>query len=189
MPRSSLYAVFLTTEERKQLERLTRRYTSPYCDLEPRWSSSVPKADRTKRAAFAWNCRGRSSQSGESDSSTNASQAFRNGPGAAVPALFPPQVVVEVEALVCQLPKELENSPSHLTYDDIAEEAVPGALSLPSLGYRLAVADSNAFVRAVTVLGSGPEILTAEKAPRVLDLYHRTCNSTPLPARNYIIST
>jgi transposase-like protein len=33
MPRKSPYGVMLTTDEKKQLQDTTRKYTSPYCDI------------------------------------------------------------------------------------------------------------------------------------------------------------
>ena len=33
MPRKSPYGIFLTQEEREALETITRKYTSPYCDI------------------------------------------------------------------------------------------------------------------------------------------------------------
>ena len=33
MPRHSPYVVYLTAEERRELEMVARRYTSPYCDV------------------------------------------------------------------------------------------------------------------------------------------------------------
>ena len=33
MPRHSPFAVLLTEEERRQLQEVTKKYTSPYCDV------------------------------------------------------------------------------------------------------------------------------------------------------------
>jgi DNA-binding NarL/FixJ family response regulator len=33
MPRKSPYRVMLTTDEKKQLQNIARKYTSPYCDV------------------------------------------------------------------------------------------------------------------------------------------------------------
>ena len=33
MPRISPYKVFLAVDEKKQLQRIARKYTSPYCDV------------------------------------------------------------------------------------------------------------------------------------------------------------
>ena len=33
MPRNSPYRIVLTNEEERRLEEITRRYTSPYCDV------------------------------------------------------------------------------------------------------------------------------------------------------------
>jgi len=45
------------------------------------------------------------------------------GSGGDVPALFPPQVVVEVKALACQLPGELDVPFPRLSHSDIAAVA------------------------------------------------------------------
>jgi hypothetical protein len=39
-------------------------------------------------------------------------------------ALFPPEIVVEIKALACQLPKELGVPFSRLTRDEIAHQAI-----------------------------------------------------------------
>lgn len=52
-------------------------------------------------------CRGKLFPSGGKGSSTNACPVFRRDRVGAGPALFPPEVVVAVKALTCQLPKEL----------------------------------------------------------------------------------
>jgi transposase len=33
MPQTSPYHIILTTEEREELEKITRKYTAPYCDV------------------------------------------------------------------------------------------------------------------------------------------------------------
>ena len=44
--------------------------------------------------------------------------------GANVPAFFPPQIVVEVKALACELPRERRLPFSRLRHADTAAEAV-----------------------------------------------------------------
>jgi hypothetical protein len=90
----------------------------------PRLSSSQPKAYLTSRSDNGSICLVRSSQNGENDSLSNAWPGFRNGHGAGARALFPPDIIVEIKALACQLPKNLVLPFSRLTRDEIARHAI-----------------------------------------------------------------
>ena len=65
---------------------------------------------------------GRSSASGANGFSTNACRDLRSAPGPDAPGLFPPQVVVQVKALACELPANLGLPLSRMSIADVARE-------------------------------------------------------------------
>ena len=64
-----------------------------------------------------------SSVSGASDSSSNAWPALRNAPARVGPGLFPPELVVQIKALACELPATRGLPLSRLSTADIVREA------------------------------------------------------------------
>ena len=66
---------------------------------------------------------GRSSASGGNGFSTNACRDLRSAPGPDAPGLFPPQVVVQVKALACELPANLGLSLSRIGVDPVEVHA------------------------------------------------------------------
>ncbi len=107
----------------------------------PRSSYSPPRASPTRRSESVSTCQGKSSRSGENASSRNAWPDFRNGQGAGGPALFPPEIVMEIKALACQLPKDLGLPFSRLGRKEIAQEAVKrGIVPLDQRNHGLALA-------------------------------------------------
>ena len=65
---------------------------------------------------------GRSSASGANGFSTNACRDLRSAPGPDAPGLFPPEVVVQVKALACELPASLGLPLSRMSIADVARE-------------------------------------------------------------------
>ena len=63
-----------------------------------------------------------SSASGASDSSINAWPAWTNAPARVAPGLFPPEVVVQIKALACELPATLGVPLSRLSTADVVRE-------------------------------------------------------------------
>src|SRR3984893_17121194 len=64
-----------------------------------------------------------SSVSGASDSSSNAWRVWRNAHARVAPGLSPPQLVVQIKALACELPATLGLPLSRLSTADIVREA------------------------------------------------------------------
>ena len=60
---------------------------------------------------------------GANASFTNACQAWRSDHGRAAPRFFPPEVVVQVKAIACELPSTLGLPLSRLSAADIVREA------------------------------------------------------------------
>jgi hypothetical protein len=72
-----------------------------------RWFSLQRKDCPTTRSRPAWIHAVRSSVSGGNGSSRNVSQAWRTGSGPDGPGLFPPEIVVQVKAIACEMPSKL----------------------------------------------------------------------------------
>lgn len=108
-----------------------------------------------------------------------------------VRAFFPPDVVMEVKALACQLPKDLGRPLSRLTYREIAEVAVQRGLVARISGatvWRWLTADAiKPWQYRSWIWPRDPRF--AEKAGRVLDLYHGIWKGRALGRRDFVIST
>jgi hypothetical protein len=98
---------------------------------------------------------------------------------------------MEVKALACQLPKDLGRPLSHLTYREIADLAVQRGLAASISGatvWRWLTADAiKPWQYRSWIWPRDP--LFAEKAGRVLDLYHGVWENQPLGPEDFVIST
>src|SRR4030042_1801552 len=65
----------------------------------------------------------RTSGNGGSDSSSNAWRGLRSPPAPAARGFFPPEFVVHVKALACELPAHLGVPLSRMSTSDVAAEA------------------------------------------------------------------
>jgi hypothetical protein len=104
--------------------------------------------------------------------------------------LFPPRVVVEVKALACELPSELGLPLSRLSCSDIAREAVQRCIVASISGttvWRWLNADAiKPWSFRSWIFPRDPKF--AEKAERVLDLYHGVWEGKPLGPDDYVVS-
>jgi len=106
------------------------------------------------------------------------------------PAVFPPAVVVEIKALACELPGERNLPFSRFSHADIAREAV-------SRGIVASISGATVW-RWLSTDAIKPwswrswifprDLLFAEKAGRVLDLYEGQWEGEPLGKNDYVIS-
>src|SRR4029450_4628769 len=78
-----------------------------------------PRGSTTTRSRPAWTPAARLSPSGASASSPSGSAALRNAHGEDDPRPFPPELVIEVKALACELPSRLGLPLSRLQVSDI----------------------------------------------------------------------
>lgn len=104
---------------------------------------------------------------------------------------FPPRVVVEVKALACELPDELGLPFSRLSCCDVAREAVQRCI-VASISnttvWRWLNADAiKPWSYRSWIFPRDPAF--AEKAGRVLDLYHGCWQGKPLGPDDYVISS
>jgi len=112
----ALLKSFLSLKRKRSSKRLPENIPHRIViSCVPRLSSSQPKACPISRSGNGLMCLVRSSQNGENASLNNAWPGFRNGHGAGARALFPPEIIVEIKALACQLPKDLGLPFSRLT--------------------------------------------------------------------------
>ncbi len=122
----SPYTLTLTSEQRAELEARARRYTLPYRDVgRAKIVLMAALGSTTTRSRPASTPAGRSCRSGASDSSKSGSPGWRSALGMADPWFFPPEVVVEVKAMACELPKRLGVPLSRLHVPDIRAEVSP----------------------------------------------------------------
>jgi hypothetical protein len=98
---------------------------------------------------------------------------------------------MEVKALACQLPKDLGLPLSRLTYEEIAQTAVARGIAATISGatvWRWLSADAiRPWCYRSWIWPRDPNF--AQRAGRVLDLYHRIWDGRPLGPQDYVIST
>ena len=131
----------------------------------------------------------RSSRSGASASLRNVWPVFKDGQGADARTFFPPEIVIEIKALACQLPKDLGLPFSRLTRTQIARHAVERGIVASISGatiWRWLSADAiRPWCYRSWIWPRDPRF--EEKAGVVLDLYHRLWNGIPLLPNEYVI--
>jgi len=156
----------------------------------PRLSSSPQKASPIRKSVGGSTCQGKSSQSGENASSSNAWPVFRNDQGAGGPALFPPEIVMEIKALACELPKDLGLPLSRLSRKEIAQQAVNRGIVASISGttvWRWLSADAiRPWCYRSWIWPRDPDF--ERKAGLILDLYHGQWQGEALGAYDYVIS-
>ena len=135
--------------------------------------------------------RGGLSPSGENASIWNAWKVSRTDRGAEDRAVFPPQSIVEIKALACELPCRLGLPFSRLSSSDIAREAVVRgiviSISITTVWRYLRRDAIRPWMHRSWLFPRDPRF--AEKAVRVLDLYFRFFEGSPLGPDDYVISS
>jgi len=132
----------------------------------------------------------RSSPSGGRDSSRGALQGSKRSPGSAGPGSFPPEVVVAIKALACELPWERGIPVSRLSTSEIKRAAIDQGI-VASIGettvWRWMSGDAiRPWCHRSWIFPRDPKFM--EKAGRVLDLYERKWKGRRLGAGDYVIS-
>jgi hypothetical protein len=134
-------------------------------------------------------CPGKSFRSGVNASSTNAWPDSKKGHDGGDPALFPPEIVLEIKALACQLPKDLGLPFSRLSREQIAQQAVERGIVASISGstvWRWLSEDAiRPWCYRSWIWPRDPDF--EKKAARILDLYHGTWNGKLLRANEYVI--
>ncbi len=133
---------------------------------------------------------GRSSASGESVSLRNAYRDSKSAHGAGGQPAFPPDVVIAVKALACELPHEHGLPLSRLSKSEIRRAAIERGL-VASIGettiWRWLSEDAiRPWYHRSWLFPRDPDF--EAKAARVLDLYEGKWRGKPLLADDYVIS-
>jgi hypothetical protein len=132
-----------------------------------------------------------SSVCGASASSMNAWPVWTSVPARAVPGLFPPEVVVQVKALACELPATLGVPLSRLSTADIAREVrragIVATISDKTVWRWLHADAIRPWQHRTWIFPRDPAF--ALKAGRILDLYARQWQGRPLDADDFVLST
>jgi len=136
------------------------------------------------------NCHAKLSVNGGNGSLKNAWPVSEIVPGKEGLAIFPPDVVMEVKALACELPSERNLPFSRFSHAEIAREAVRGGIVASISGTTVWRWLSSDAIKPWTyrswIFPRDPQF--AEKASRVLDLYQGVWNGKPLAPNDYVIS-
>lgn len=156
----------------------------------PKSFSLLQKGFPINISANASICPAKLSPSGENASSNNGWPGSRNGLGAGDRALFPPEIVIEIKALACQLPKDLGLPFSRLSINEIARHAIDRGIVASISGttvWRWLHSDAiRPWCYRSWIHPRDPDFET--KAGRILDLYHGTWHGKPLGPDDYVIS-
>ena len=138
----------------------------------------------------AWTSRGRSSVSGGSASVSGASRGSMPNPGAAGRPTFPPDVVVAVKALACELPVHRGVPLSRWSRAELQRAVLAQGLVAEISGttiWRWLSADAIRPWRLRSWLFPRDPAF-AVKAGRILDLYERRWDGRPLRPTEYVLS-
>jgi DDE superfamily endonuclease len=131
-----------------------------------------------------------SSVSGANGSSTNAWPGWRSVPARAAPELFPPEVVVHVKAIACELPATLGVPLSRLSTADVRREVqrqgIAATVSDKTVWRWLHEDAIRPWQHRTWIFPRDPEF--AAKAGRILDLYARSWNGRPLASDEFVLS-
>ena len=149
-----------------------------------------PKAWKTRRLVSAWIFRGKLSANGENGFLRSAWPDFKTGQGAGDRAVFPPQVMMEIKALACELPAERNIPFSRFSNRELAREAVRRGIVATISGatvWRWLSADAiKPWSFRSWIFPRDPNF--AEKAERILDLYQGIWKDKQLAPNDYVIS-
>lgn len=131
-----------------------------------------------------------SSVSGANASFTKACQAWRSDHGRDAPRFFPPEVVVQVKAIACELPSALGLPLSRLSTADIVREAqrcgIVATISDKTVWRWLNEDAIRPWQHRCWIFPRDPDF--AMKAGRILDLYARQWQGQPLKPDEFVVS-
>jgi hypothetical protein len=144
----------------------------------------------TSRSLSGWIPLVKSCRNGENDSTRRGSPAWPDAPGAAARRSFPPDVVVQIKALACELPYERKLPLSRLSVADLQREAIDRGI-VASIGkttlWRWLSEDAiRPWYQRSWIFPRDP--LFYEKAVRVLDLYEGVWCGEPLRDGDFVVS-
>jgi hypothetical protein len=148
------------------------------------------KVSATSKSLNVWTPDAKSSLSGENGSSTSAWQDSRILTGRVAPGFFPPEVVMEVKALACELPAISGVPLSRWSTGDIARHirstGVVATISEATVWRWLNEDAIRPWQHRTWIFPRDPQF--AAKAGRILDLYERHWNGKALKNDEYVMS-
>jgi hypothetical protein len=142
------------------------------------------------RSPPAFLSRARLLASGANASLRNDWSVWRTNPGPGARPFFPPEVLVQVKALACELPAETELPLSRFSRRDLAREAVARGITAQISGatiWRWLDQDAiRPWQHRSWIFPRDPQF--EQKAQQVLDLYQGCWQDQPLGRDEYVIS-
>ena len=148
------------------------------------------RASPTIKLPDAWTPAAKWSASGASDSSPNGWRAWKSCPDRAVPGLFPPEVVVQVKALACELPSQQQVPLSRWSVPELARQAVAcglvASISDTTVWRWLHQDAIRPWQHRCWIFPRDPDF--AAKAGRLLDLYEGVWQDEPLRDDEFVLS-
>jgi len=128
---------------------------------------------------------------GASASLRNAWQVWKNVPDRVAPGRFPPELVVQVKALACELPATQHLPLSRWSLDEltrhVCQSGLVAQLSQTTLWRWLHEDAIRPWQHRCWIFPRDPDFAT--KAGRILDLYQRQWEGQPLKDDEFVIST
>ena len=150
-----------------------------------------PMAFPTMTSPGAWTPDAKSSVNGANVSSRNASAGWRNVPDRVAPGLFPPELVVHVKALACELPATSHVPLSRWSVEELAQHVRQTGLVAQVSGttlWRWLHEDAiRPWQHRCWIFPRDPEF--ALKAGRILDLYQHQWQGQDLREDEFVLST
>ena len=120
----------------------------------------------------------------------NAWRAWRSAPARVAPELFPPEVVVQIKALACELPATRGLPLSRLSTADIVREAqrcgIVATISDKTVWRWLHEDAIRPWQHRTWIFPRDPDF--ARKASRILDLYARRYDGRALEPNEFVVS-
>jgi len=137
-----------------------------------------------------WIHDGKLSACGENGSLSNVSRASKNVLDRAVPGIFPPDLVVQIKAIACELPAKYGIPLSRWSTKDIVNYVRQSGLVASISGstvWRWLHEDAiKPWQHRCWIFPRDPNFAT--KAGKILDLYHRVWNKKPLKEDEFVLS-
>ena len=176
MPRTSPFEVRLSNQERRTLEEVARKYTSPYCDVirakivllaAQGLSNDVIAArlDTPRQIVSKWRKRFHLARLPGLEAQPRGGRKAR----------FPPSLVLQVKALACELPHTLGLPLSRLPIEEIRQHVISQGLVAEISGdtlWRWLNSDAlRPWQHRSWIFPRDPNF--ADKAGPILDLYER----------------
>src|SRR6266567_8388705 len=150
----------------------------------------LPKVYPMIKSLNAWTRAARSSAYGVSVSLRSVWRAWKNVPDRVAPGLFPPELVVQVKALACELPTQHEVPLSRWSLDEltrhVCQSGLVAQLSQTTLWRWLHEDAIRPWQHRCWIFPRDPDF--AAKAGRILDLYQRQWEGNPLQDDEFVIS-